>query len=191
MRSCVSKALIVASAGSGKTYSISWLAHRLSSLHDSENKIIFDNIVIITDKIDSYCVIDPMDIEEANNLLYKENITGNDKKKLTFMFQKTKKLLEQMEVEKQREFVATLKRFVRFYEFLLQVSCFEDAELHKKYNFITCLLSYINIKHAGGGFNLDGKIKAMSFVQKKKEEHVKTEIKSNPILKLPTADKIV
>ena len=57
--------------------------------------------------------------------------------------------------------------FVRFYEFLLQVSCFEDADLHKKYNFITYLLAYINIKHPGGGYNLDGKIKATNFVQKK------------------------
>lgn len=32
---------------------------------------------------------------------------------------------------------------------------------------MTYLLSYINIKHPGGGFNLDGKIKATNFVQKK------------------------
>lgn len=43
--------LIQHSAGSGKTNSIAWLAHRLASLHDSENKIIFDNIVIVTDRV--------------------------------------------------------------------------------------------------------------------------------------------
>lgn len=43
--------LIQHSAGSGKTYTISWLAHRLSSLHDSDNKIIYDTIVIVTDRI--------------------------------------------------------------------------------------------------------------------------------------------
>ncbi len=43
--------LIQHSAGSGKTNSIAWLAHRLSSLHDEDNKIIFDNIVIVTDRI--------------------------------------------------------------------------------------------------------------------------------------------
>ena len=88
----------------------------------------------------------------------------------------------------QREFVAHLRGFIRFYDFLIQATCFEDVELHKKYNFITCLLSYINIKHPGDGFNLDGKIKAMNFVQKKVKEHVKTNIKSNPIVKLPNAD---
>ena len=45
-----------------------------------------------------------------------------------------------------------MRHFIRFYEFLLQVSCFEDVDLHKKYNFMTYLLSYINIKHPGGGF---------------------------------------
>ena len=43
--------LIQHSAGSGKTNSIAWLAHRLISLHDADNKIIFDNIVIVTDRV--------------------------------------------------------------------------------------------------------------------------------------------
>lgn len=59
-----------------------------------------------------------------------------------------------------------MRHFVRFYEFLLQVSCFEDTDLHKKYNFITYLLAYINIKHPGGGYNLDGKIKATNLFRK-------------------------
>ena len=155
------------------------------------NSVTPSAIYDIEAKIDGFYVIDPSDIEAANDLLYKEDITPTDKKKLTFMFQKTKNVLEREEAEKQKEFVTTLKRFVRFYEFLLQVTCFEDKELHKKYNFITCLLSYISIKHAGGGFNLDGKIQAMNFVQKKTGEHKKTKLKSNPIVKLPTAETIV
>lgn len=43
--------LIQHSAGSGKTNSIAWLAHRLASLHDVDNKIIFDNIIICTDRV--------------------------------------------------------------------------------------------------------------------------------------------
>lgn len=43
--------LIQHSAGSGKTNSIAWLAYRLSSLHDADNKIIFDNIIIVTDRV--------------------------------------------------------------------------------------------------------------------------------------------
>ncbi len=42
--------LIQHSAGSGKTNSISWLSHRLASLHDSADKKIFDCVIVITDR---------------------------------------------------------------------------------------------------------------------------------------------
>lgn len=43
--------LIEHSAGSGKTKTIAWLAHRLQSLHDKDEKNIFDTVLIITDRI--------------------------------------------------------------------------------------------------------------------------------------------
>lgn len=43
--------LLQHSAGSGKTNEIAWLAHRLASLHSADNKIIFDNIIICTDRV--------------------------------------------------------------------------------------------------------------------------------------------
>lgn len=42
--------LIQHSAGSGKSNSIAWLAHQLSVLHDSEDRRVFDSIVVITDR---------------------------------------------------------------------------------------------------------------------------------------------
>jgi len=42
--------LIQHSAGSGKSYSISWLAHQLSTLHDGENRRVFDSIIVLTDR---------------------------------------------------------------------------------------------------------------------------------------------
>ena len=42
--------LIQHSAGSGKTNSISWLSHRLASLHDDEDHKTFDCVVVITDR---------------------------------------------------------------------------------------------------------------------------------------------
>lgn len=43
--------LIQHSAGSGKTNTIAWLAHRLASLHDAQDHVIFDTVCIITDRI--------------------------------------------------------------------------------------------------------------------------------------------
>ena len=42
--------LIQHSAGSGKTNSISWLSHRLASLHTESNVKVFDCVVVITDR---------------------------------------------------------------------------------------------------------------------------------------------
>jgi type I restriction enzyme R subunit len=42
--------LIMDSPGSGKTYSISWLAHRLACLHDSLNNTVYDAVIVITDR---------------------------------------------------------------------------------------------------------------------------------------------
>lgn len=42
--------LIQHSAGSGKTYTISWLAHQLSQIHSKEDKRIFDSVIIISDR---------------------------------------------------------------------------------------------------------------------------------------------
>ena len=42
--------LIQHSAGSGKSNSIAWLAHRLSGLHDANNEKIFQSVIIVTDR---------------------------------------------------------------------------------------------------------------------------------------------
>ena len=42
--------LIQHSAGSGKTNSISWLSHRLASLHDGDDHKVFDCVIVITDR---------------------------------------------------------------------------------------------------------------------------------------------
>lgn len=42
--------LIQHSAGSGKSNSIAWLAHRLSGLHDRNNNAVFNSIIVVTDR---------------------------------------------------------------------------------------------------------------------------------------------
>lgn len=38
------------SAGSGKTNSIAWTAHGLATLHDPENRKVFDTVIVVTDR---------------------------------------------------------------------------------------------------------------------------------------------
>ena len=152
------------------------------------NSVTPSAIYDIEAQIDAYAVIDPEDVDKVNDILYKEKVSAAEKKKINFCLEKSQKLIEHYSIDNQREIITEMKHFVRFYEFMIQVSCFEDIELHKKYNYIILLLSHINIKHPGDGYNLDGKIRATQFVQKKQEEHTKSEITAKPVMKLPSAD---
>jgi type I restriction enzyme R subunit len=42
--------LIQHSAGSGKSFSIAWLAHQLSTLHNDHDERVFDSVIVITDR---------------------------------------------------------------------------------------------------------------------------------------------
>ncbi|WP_233520189.1 type I restriction endonuclease subunit R [Prauserella sp. PE36] len=42
--------LVQHSAGSGKSNTIAWLAHRLSNLHSASNEPVFDKVIVVTDR---------------------------------------------------------------------------------------------------------------------------------------------
>jgi type I restriction enzyme, R subunit len=61
--------LVQHSAGSGKSNSIAWVAHRLASLHDAADAKVFDSVVVITDRL----VLD----QQLQNTVYQfEHKTG-------------------------------------------------------------------------------------------------------------------
>lgn len=140
-------------------------------------------------QIDAYAVLDPDDIEKVNAVLYSlKKVDPIARKAVTHCLNRSKTFIERYELHEQYEILATMRSFVRFYEFLLQVSAFQDVELHKKYNYITYLLAFVNLRRPGGGFNLDGKIKATGFVQKKEEEHKKPKLIARPVVRLANAE---
>ena len=142
-------------------------------------------------RLDGYFVLDPADVEAAANILCRPPIDSKAKQKLNFYFGRVKKRMDDYDNFKQIEIASVMRHFVRFYQFLIQVSCFEDVELHKKFVCVSYLLSYLDISMPGGGFDLDGKIKAVNFVQKKEAEHGKEKMTSQPVVNLPTASAIV
>lgn len=155
------------------------------------NSVSATSIYDIEAKIDGYFFLDPSDIEDFNNLLYKDKITAADQRSMTFKLQKAKRNIERNnDAEKQREIILTIRRFVRLYEFMVQATCLSDIDLHKKYNFLSYLQTYLKVNHPGGGFDLTGKIKADQFVQKKSGEHINPIHTADPIVKLPVAESI-
>ena len=146
------------------------------------------NIYELEKKIDAYAIIDFDDVMKFNEWMYK-GLMDKKKAEINSLLVRAQKFVDKYELEEQLEFVALLRSFVRFYEFMIQVTNFSDVDLHKKYNFIVALLAYLDIRQAGNGFSLKGKIKIGNFVQKKDEEHKATNLVSKPFLKLPIAEK--
>ncbi|MBN2560395.1 MAG: type I restriction endonuclease subunit R [Phycisphaerae bacterium] len=93
------KYLIQHSAGSGKSNSISWLAHQLSVLHDKEDRRVFDSIVVLSDRrvIDRQLQQTVKQFEQTLGLV--ENID------------KTSKQLKQALEEGKTIIVTTLQKF--------------------------------------------------------------------------------
>lgn len=143
--------------------------------------------------IEAYNIIDPMDVDDANSLIFKKrsgNITPKEQRSLMISLQNANRRLKELSKETQREFVSSMRNFKRFYEYLIQVSCFEDVEVHKYYIYISYFLGIISLNESGDGFDLKGKVRADNFVQVKGETHTNEKNVSKPIVKLPVADPI-
>ena len=140
-------------------------------------------------QVDQYNFLDIDDIESFNEYLYQDKRSARDKGKMWSLLDKSLKIINTFgEVEKM-EVKATIKRFIRFYSFLIQATCFESVDLHKKYNFLTYLVKEIEVGGGGNDFDIADKITASNFVQKKTGEET-SDIESKPEIALPTADAV-
>ena len=153
------------------------------------NTVTPELVYELDSKIDSFYLFSLDDAETANKYFYDENMIPSKKEeRITYYLSKANKAFKALNENQQRELYFTLRHFVRFYEFLLQVSSFTDVDLHKKYNFIVWLLPYLKIGTPGTGFDLKGKIQASSFYQKKGTEQKGSQLIGDPTVKLPTAE---
>lgn len=140
-------------------------------------------------KVDGFYLFNENDVDEGNRVFYDPQMDTTKKETtLTYLLGKAKKVFGEFSPKVQPEIVATLRKFVRFYEFLILATAFEDATLHKKYRFVCWLLPYLKTGGAGKGFDLSDKIQATNFFQKKGEEVKNTKVRVNPAVMLPVAE---
>lgn len=142
-------------------------------------------------QIDAFGVLDPIDIEHFIEVLYTKrtkNITNMEQAAITSYLQRSSKMIKQYDEKQQKEIRLKLRNFIKFYEFLIQASCFKDEDIHKKYLFVSYLMSYLDISAGGSGFDLKGKVKASGFVQKKGQTVEKANMVAEPVVHLYQAD---
>lgn len=153
-----------------------------------DNAITPSDIYKIENKLDAFGVLDEYDIENFVELLYKGNLTDKEKQQMTAYLQKAERRANKLDEADKKDFVANLKRFVRFYEFVMQASQFEDTELHKKYKFCSNLQSWFKKDQSGEGFSLKDQIVANNFLNKLQGEYTKPDVIADPYVKLPEAE---
>lgn len=140
-------------------------------------------------QVDQYGFLDLDDINAFNEYLYQDKRSGKDKAKMWSLLDKALKIIDKFEILEKMEIRATIKRFIRFYSFLIQATCYENVDLHKKYNFLTYLVKEIEIGGGGSDFDIADKITASNFKQKKTGEET-APIESKPEVNLPKPNEV-
>ena len=153
------------------------------------NDLSANKIKDLLTSIEAYNIIDPIYVDEVNEIIFKKrqgNLTAKESRALEHKLRKAKVELERYPEEDQRNFIVSLRSFKRFYEYLVQVSCFEDLDVHKYYIYISYLLNMIK---PGGGLRIDikDKVKAQNFKQVQGETHINERQVSKPFVKIPLA----
>lgn len=144
----------------------------------------------VEQQIDRYNILDIDDITEFNIYLYQEKRSAKDKEKMWSLLDKSLKKIYKHPVDETFEIRASIKRFLKFYTFLIQASGFQDVDLHKKYNYLSYLVKEIEIGGRGNDFDIADKITATNFVQKKSGETTSTPLESRPDVHLPKPNEV-
>jgi type I restriction enzyme R subunit len=92
--------LVQHSAGSGKSNTIAWLAHRLSTLHDAADVKVFDKVIVITDRV----VLD----SQLQDTIYQFEHTHGVVRKID---ENSQQLADALVGEEARIIVSTLQKF--------------------------------------------------------------------------------
>ncbi|MFA6852417.1 MAG: DEAD/DEAH box helicase family protein, partial [Bacilli bacterium] len=109
--------LIQHSAGSGKTNSISWLAHRLANLHTKEDKLIFDCVIVITDRV-------VLDRQLQDAIFQIEHATG-----VVAPIKEGSKQLANALVDGTKIVITTLQKFPFILKGLLRIAGAKDTDM--------------------------------------------------------------
>ena len=152
------------------------------------NSVDSSSIYELEAKVDGYGLIDNFDINRLADLFVLPKLNPKQQVDIQNAIQRVVKQFKKFEIKDQKEFRATVRGFIRCYEFMIQSTCLEDIDLHKKYMFLTVLLDQLNIGRTGTGVDLTGKLLATGFIQKKGKVVLTPKQISKAFIKLANAE---
>lgn len=147
------------------------------------------DIRAVESQVDQYHFLDIDDVNRFNEYLYQDKRSSKDKAKMWSLLDKSLQIIKRYPELERMEIRATIKRFIRFYSFLIQATCFESVDLHKKYNFLSYLVKEIEIGGGGNDFDIADKITASNFHQQKTSEQT-SQVESKPEIDLPKPNEV-
>lgn len=128
--------------------------------------------------IEKYDILDDDDIEKFNEYLYKEKRNNNDKQAMWSLLDNALRKIMKRPEKNRAEIKSTIRKFLKGYSFLIQATCYENVELHKKYNYLSYLIKEIEIG-SGNDFDVADKITVSDFRQEKSGEITVTTLEGN------------
>lgn len=128
--------------------------------------------------IEKYDILDDDDIEKFNEYLYKEKRNNNDKQAMWSLLDNALRKIMKRPEKNRTEIKSTIRKFLKGYSFLIQATCYENVELHKKYNYLSYLIKEIEIG-SGNDFDVADKITVSDFRQEKSGEITVTTLDGN------------
>ena len=139
-------------------------------------------------QLDGYQVSDPDTVDEICSLYLESKQTENNGRiiqKLERIINNLVKIIDRAFDKDEKEILSKMiSAFIKNYRFFIQVTSFEEHELHKKYIFWDVLHPYLETGHVGQVYSLKNKIKAEKIHQQKIKTTAKPKIISKPIVKL-------
>jgi type I restriction enzyme R subunit len=137
----------------------------------------------LEEEIEFYDILTENDINEFNDLLYLSKRTTKQKQRMWALLDNAAREVRKKNTEEQFAIRTTIRRFLKSYCFLVQATCYENVELHKRYNYLSYLVKELDIK-GGNDFDIADKITVSSFKQEQSDVLTGPEIESKPELKM-------
>lgn len=134
-----------------------------------EGDIEPNELYSIQQDLDNYMILRDDEINKFVDIIYKEKQTKRDTELSNNYIDSAKKRYDDLTDEEQRDFVSKAKKFNNIYMFVLQITPFQDVDLHKLFVFLRYLLKKIAIKN-GIKVDLEDKVVLEYYSLKKKNE---------------------
>ena len=139
----------------------------------------------LEEEIEFYNILTENDIIEFNDLLYLPKRTAKQKQRMWALLDNAAREVRKKNTEEQFAIRTTIRRFLKSYCFLIQATCYDNVELHKRYNYLSYLVKELDIK-GGNDFDIADKITVSGFEQKQTGVMANPEVESKPELKMKT-----